>query len=76
MKEILEIIIKNLVEKPEAVLIEEVQKEREMLLKVTLDSKDMGRVIGRQGKMARAIRAVVKAIATKQNQKVIVEFVD
>lgn len=76
MKEILESIIKSLVEKPEAVLIEEVQKEKETILKVTLDSKDMGRVIGRQGRMAKAIRTVVKAIATKQNQKVIVEFVD
>lgn len=76
MKEILEIMIKNLVEKPEAVSIEEIQKEKETVLKVTLDSKDMGRVIGRQGRMAKSIRTVVKAIATKQNQKVIVEFVD
>lgn len=76
MKEILEIIIKNLVEKPEAVSIEEIQREKEMVLKVTLDSKDIGRVIGRQGRMAKSIRTVVKAIATKQNQKVIVEFVD
>lgn len=76
MKEILEIMIKSLVEKPEAVFIEEVQKEKETILKVTLDAKDMGRVIGKQGRMAKSIRTVVKAIAVKQNQKVIVEFVD
>lgn len=76
MKEILEIMIKNLVENPEAVSIEEVQKEKETVLKVTLDAKDMGRVIGKQGRMAKSIRTVIKAIAVKQNQKVIVEFVD
>ncbi len=76
MKEVLEIMIKNLVEKPEAVSIEEVQNEKETVLKVTLDSKDMGRVIGKQGRMAKSIRTVVKAVATKQNQKVVVEFVD
>lgn len=76
MKEVLEIMIKNLVEKPEAVSIEEVQNEKETVLKVTLDSKDMGRVIGKQGRMAKSIRTVLKAVATKQNQKVVVEFVD
>lgn len=76
MKEVLEIMIKNLVEKPEAVSIEEVRNEKETVLKVTLDSKDMGRVIGKQGRMAKSIRTVIKAVATKQNQKVVVEFVD
>jgi len=76
MKEILEIMIKNLVEKPEELSIEEVQNGKEITLKVKVNSKDMGRVIGKQGRMAKSIRTVAKAIATKQNQKIVIEFVD
>lgn len=74
MKEILEVMIKNLVEEPEAVLVEEIPGEKETVLKVKVSEKDMGRVIGKQGRMAKSIRTVMKAVAVKENKKISVEF--
>ena len=76
MKEILEVVIKNLVEEPNAVSIEEVSNEKETILKVKVSEKDMGRVIGKQGRMAKSIRTVMKAVAVKKNEKISIEFVD
>lgn len=76
MKDILEVMIKNLVEEPNAVSVEEVSNEKETILKVKVSEKDMGRVIGKQGRMAKSIRTVMKAIAVKKNEKISIEFVD
>lgn len=76
MKEILEIMVKNLVEQPNIVSVEEVLSQRETILKVKVSKNDMGRVIGKQGRMAKSIRTVIKAIAVKKNKKISVEFVD
>lgn len=76
MKEILEVMIKNLVEEPNSVSIEEVSNEKETILKVKVSEKDMGRVIGKQGRMAKSIRTVMKAVAVKKNEKISIEFVD
>lgn len=76
MKEILEVVIKNLVEDTEAVSIEETTENNEIKYSVSVNQKDMGRVIGKKGKIAQSIRTVIKAIAAKENKKVVVEFVD
>ena len=76
MKEILETIIKNLVENENEVSIIEKNAENTITLEVKVSSSDMGRVIGKQGRMAKSIRTVMKAIAIKENKKVNVEFID
>ncbi len=75
MKDILETIILNLVENKEAVKIEEEQTEKEVILKVTVENSDMGRVIGKQGRIAKSIRTVMKSVAAKEGKKVSVEFI-
>ena len=76
MKEILEIMIKNLVEDKESVLINEVAQDSEIKFEVRVNEKDMGRVIWKKGKIAQSIRTVMKAIAAKENKKVNIEFID
>ena len=76
MKEILEIMIKNLVEDKESVLIKKVAQDSEIKFEVRVNEKDMGRVIGKKGKIAQSIRTVMKAIAAKENKKVNIEFID
>ncbi len=76
MKEILEIMIKNLVEDKDSVSINEVAQDSEIKFEVRVNEKDMGRVIGKKGKIAQSIRTVMKAIAAKENKKVNIEFID
>ena len=76
MKDILEVIIKNLVDQPDVVQITEKNEEKAICYEVKVAKEDMGKVIGKQGKMAKAIRSIVKAIATKEHKKVNVEFLD
>ena len=70
MKEILETMIKNLVEDEASVSIEEIAQDSEIKFEVRVNEKDMGRVIGKKGKIAQSIRTVMKAIAAKENKKV------
>ncbi len=76
MKKTLETIIKNLVEFPEQVSITEVDGEKNIVFEVKVANTDMGKVIGREGKIASAIRTVMKALAAKEQKKVTVEFID
>ena len=76
MKEILEVMIKNLVEDKDSVSINEVAQNSEIKFEVRVNEKDMGRVIGKRGKIAQSIRTVMKAIAGKENKKVNIEFID
>lgn len=76
MKDILEVVIKNLVDNPDEVSITEKSEEKSICYEVKVAKSDMGKVIGKQGKMAKSIRTIVKAIATKEHKKVNVEFVD
>lgn len=76
MKEILETIIKNLVSNADAVSINEVQGEKSIVYEVKVAESDMGKVIGKEGKIAKSIRTVVKAIASKDGKRVTVEFLD
>lgn len=76
MKEILEIMIKNLVEDKDSVSINEVAQDSDIKFEVRVNEKDMGRVIGKKGKIAQSIRTVMKAIAAKENKKINIEFID
>ncbi|MBQ3109909.1 MAG: KH domain-containing protein [Clostridia bacterium] len=77
MKELLEVIVLPLVDNPRDVEITETEKEDgEILLSLKVNSSDMGKVIGRQGRIAKAIRTVMKAAANKDGKKVAVEIVE
>jgi len=76
MKDILEIIIKNLVDNPNEVSIKENKTEKNISYEVKVNKDDMGKIIGRQGRMAKAIRNIIKAIAMKEHIRVNVEFLD
>ncbi len=74
MKELVEVIAKALVDNPDEVAVTESVKDDEIVVELTVASSDMGKVIGKQGRIARAIRSVVKAAASKEDKKVIVEI--
>lgn len=75
MKELLETIAKALVEHPEEVTVNEVEGEKSVILELKVSKDDMGKVIGKQGRIANAIRTVVKAAAIRDNKKVVVEII-
>ena len=75
MKEIVEVIAKSLVDHPESVEVSEKQEGDQLVLELHVAEEDMGKVIGRQGRIAKALRTVVKAAATRENKKVTVEIV-
>ena len=74
MKEVVEVIAKALVEHPEEVSVEETETERSIDIKLKVASNDIGKVIGKQGRIAKSIRAVVKAAASREDKKVIVDI--
>ena len=74
MKELVEVIAKALVDNPDEVAVTESVKHDEIVLELTVAPSDMGKVIGKQGRIAKAIRSVVKAAASKEDKKVIVEI--
>ena len=74
MKEVVEVIAKALVDNPDEVAVTESVKDDEIVLELTVAPSDMGKVIGKQGRIAKAIRSVVKAAASKEDKKVIVEI--
>ena len=76
MKEILETIVKNIVENQEAVSITEKEEADKVVLEVEVAAEDMGRVIGKQGKIANSIRTLIKALAKREHKKVSVDFKD
>ena len=76
MKETLETIILSLVEDKTAVTIEEKSDEKTISFQVKVADKDMGKVIGKEGKVAKSIRTVMKAVAGKERKKVSIEFVE
>ena len=74
MKELVEVIAKALVDNPEEVVVSESLKGDDTLIELKVAPADMGKVIGKQGRIAKAIRSVVKAVASKEDKKVIVEI--
>ena len=75
MKELVEVIAKALFEHPEEVTVTEKEEGKHVTLELHVAAADMGKVIGKQGRIAKAIRAVVKAASSKDNKKVDVEIV-
>ena len=71
-KELLEYIVKNLVKNPDKVSIQVEEKEGKTVLNLNVDSEDIGRVIGKEGRLIRAIREVINAYAMKESKKVMV----
>ena len=76
MKEILETIILNMVENKEAVIITETMEEKKASYVVKIAEEDMGRIIGKQGRTAKAIRMIMKSLAGKEHKRINVEFVN
>ena len=74
MKELVEVIAKALVDNPDAVVVNESLKGDDTLIELKVAPADRGKVIGKQGRIAKAIRSVVKAAASKEDKKVIVEI--
>ncbi|MBQ8663421.1 MAG: KH domain-containing protein [Eubacterium sp.] len=74
MKDLVEVIAKSLVDYPDEVTVIKNEKEKVIILELRVAQSDMGKVIGKQGRIAKAIRAVVKAAASKEEKKVIVEI--
>lgn len=75
MKEIVEIIAKSLVDDASAVVVNEREEDNVVIYELHVATEDMGKVIGKQGRIAKALRTVVKASATRENKKVNVEIV-
>ena len=76
MKDLLEYLVRSLVENPDGVVITEETSGDSVVFSVSVDKDDMGRIIGKQGKIARAIRVVMRSAATKAGKKVNVEIVE
>lgn len=75
MRELVELIAKALVDEPDAVIVTEAESDGTVVLELKVAPGDMGKVIGKQGRIARAIRTVVKAMATREGKRVNLEIV-
>lgn len=75
MKELLEFIAKSLVKNPDAVEVNVVEKENLTVFQLHVADEDMGKIIGKQGRIARAIRTVMKASASRSNKKIVVDII-
>ncbi len=76
MKEILETIVNTLVSDKDAVSINQVDGEQSIIFEVKVAENDMGKIIGKQGTIAKSIRTIMKAVASMENKRVTVEFID
>lgn len=75
MKELVEVIAKALVDNPDEVVVTQKEDGRNITIELHVASEDMGKVIGKQGRIAKAIRSVVKAASSKENKRVDVEII-
>ncbi len=75
MGELVEYIAKSLVDNPEKVDVNEIEGSKSVIIELRVADEDMGKIIGKQGRIAKAIRTVVKASAIKQNKRVVVEII-
>ncbi|HIY06806.1 MAG TPA: KH domain-containing protein [Candidatus Evtepia faecigallinarum] len=76
MKDLLTYIAQNLVEHPQAVDVQETEADGNVVLELRVDPSDMGKVIGRQGRIAKEIRTLMRSVAQRQGKKVSVEIMD
>lgn len=75
MRELVELLAKSLVDNPDQVSVDVVESDKSLVLELRVAPEDMGKVIGKQGRIAKAIRAIVKAAATREGKKVVVEII-
>lgn len=75
MRELVEFIAKSLVDNPDEVVVSEVEGSQSVIIELKVHPDDMGKVIGKQGRIAKAIRTVVKAAAIKDDKRVVVEII-
>ena len=76
MTELLEFLVRSLVEEPEAVVVEELEEDGDLVYEITVAEGDLGRVIGKGGRVANAIRTIAKAAAVRIDRRVIVDILD
>lgn len=76
MRDLVEFLARALVEDPSAVTVEEVEEDGDVVLEITVAEDDVGRVIGRSGRIANAIRTVAKAAAVREDRRVIVDILE
>lgn len=76
MRELVEFLVRALVEHPDAVRVDELEENGDVVLEVTVAEGDLGRVIGRGGRIANALRTVARAAATKEERRAIVEILE
>ena len=76
MKELLEYLAKALVDNPDGVEVTSVEGERSIILQLRVDPTDVGKVIGKNGRIAQAMRTLIKASATREGRNAIVEIID
>ena len=76
MKETLELIINSLVNDKEAVSINEIDGEKSVIFEVKVAENDMGKVIGKEGRIAKATRTIMKSLAAKEEKRITIEFID
>jgi uncharacterized protein len=76
MTELLEFLVKALVEDPSAVVVEELEEDGDLVYEITVADDDLGRVIGKGGRVANAIRTIAKAAAVRMDRRVIVDILD
>jgi predicted RNA-binding protein YlqC (UPF0109 family) len=75
VRELVEFLAKSLVDDPDAVEVNQIEGEKSVIIELKVASQDMGKVIGKQGKIAKAIRTIAKAAGAKAGKKVIVEII-
>ncbi|WP_352419578.1 KH domain-containing protein [Proteiniborus sp.] len=75
MRELVEILAKALVDNPDEVMVNEIEGTQSIIIELKVAPEDMGKVIGKQGRIAKAIRTLVKAAAIKENKRVVVEII-
>ncbi len=75
MKELLEYLARSLVDKPEEVEVSQVEGERSVILELRVSPDDMGKVIGKQGRIAQALRTIVKAAAVRDGKRIMIEII-
>jgi predicted RNA-binding protein YlqC (UPF0109 family) len=76
VRELVEFLARALVEDPDSVRVEEVDEDGDLVLEITVGGDDLGRLIGRGGRVANAIRTVAKAASTRAERRVVVEFIE
>ncbi len=74
MKELLELLAKSLVDNPDQVCVDVMESNKSLVMELKVAPEDMGKVIGKQGRIAKAIRTIVKAAATREGKKAVVEI--